>query len=85
MSFLRLAEMLTSSLSRLRAAVEALDVGERRRISRFLAKEPLLDDNAIIIRHVILVQHSSFGGVEARSRCSIPERQQTLSFAFRAC
>ena len=50
---LRLAEMLTSFLARLRESAETLDIAERQRIVRLLVKNVLVGDNEIIIRHSI--------------------------------
>ena len=47
---LRLAEMLTTFLARLRSSAGALDVPERQRVIRLLVKEVLVDDDKIIVR-----------------------------------
>jgi site-specific DNA recombinase len=52
---LRLAQTLSTFLSRLRSSAETLDVLERQRIVRLLVKEILVGDDAIIIRHSIPV------------------------------
>src|SRR5215467_12546627 len=52
-SYLRLAETLTTFLTRLRSAAGALDISERQRVLRLLVKEILVDDDKIIIRHCI--------------------------------
>jgi site-specific DNA recombinase len=54
-AFMRLAETLTSFLTRLRTAAETLDVIERQRIVRLLVKEILIGDDTITIRHSIPV------------------------------
>jgi len=51
--YLRLAETVTSFLTRLRQAAKTLDVPERQRIARLLVKEILVADDAIVIRHSI--------------------------------
>jgi site-specific DNA recombinase len=52
-AFLRLAETLTSFLTRLRTTAETLNVIERQRIVRLLVKEVLIADDTITIRHSI--------------------------------
>jgi site-specific DNA recombinase len=52
-TYLRLAETLTTFLTRLRASADTLDVSERQRISRLLVKDVLVGDDKIIIRHCI--------------------------------
>ncbi len=51
--YLRLAETVTSFLSRLRETAETLDVQERQRVVRLLVREILVSDDAIVIRHSI--------------------------------
>jgi site-specific DNA recombinase len=50
---LRLAETLTTFLTRLRSSAGALDISERQRVLRLLVKEILVGDDKIIIRHSI--------------------------------
>jgi site-specific DNA recombinase len=52
-TYLRLAETLTTFLTRLRSSADALDVSERQRVLRLLVKEVLVGDDKIIIRHSI--------------------------------
>ena len=52
-AYLRLAETLTTFLTRLRSSAGALDVSERQRLLRLLVKEILVGDDKIIIRHCI--------------------------------
>jgi site-specific DNA recombinase len=52
-AYLRLAETLTTFLTRLRSSAGALDVPERQRLMRLLVKEILVGDDKIIIRHCI--------------------------------
>ena len=52
-AYLRLAEMLTTFLTRLRSSAGALDVSERQGLMRLLVKEILVGDDKIIIRHCI--------------------------------
>ena len=51
--YLRLAETITSFLSRLRTTAQTLDVIERQRIVRLLVKEIFVSNDAIVIRHSI--------------------------------
>src|SRR5258705_14010930 len=52
-TYLRLAETLTTFLTRLRSSADALDVSERQHVLRLLVKEILVGDDKIIIRHSI--------------------------------
>ena len=52
-TYLRLAETLTTFLTRLRSSADALDISERQRVLRLLVKEILVGDDKIIIRHCI--------------------------------
>jgi site-specific DNA recombinase len=52
-AYLRLAETLTTFLTRLRSSSAALDVTERQRVLRLLVKDILVGDDKIIIRHCI--------------------------------
>jgi site-specific DNA recombinase len=52
-AYLRLAETLTTFLTRLRSSSAALDVTERQRVLRLLVKDILIGDDKIIIRHCI--------------------------------
>jgi site-specific DNA recombinase len=60
--YLRLAETITSFLSRLRAAAKTLDVAERQRIVRLLVKEILVSNDTIVIRHSIPASTASPAG-----------------------
>jgi hypothetical protein len=53
--YLRLAETLSSFLTRLRASADTLDVQERQRIVRLLVRDILVDEDTIVIRHSIPV------------------------------
>ncbi|MGH7261565.1 MAG: recombinase family protein [Nitrospiraceae bacterium] len=54
-TFLRLAETLTTFLGRLRSAADTLDIIERQRIVRLVVKDILIGDDSIVIRHSIPV------------------------------
>ena len=60
-AYLRLAETLTSFLTRLRSASKTLDVEQRQHIVRLLVKEILVDDDTIVIRHSIPTPNSPDG------------------------
>jgi site-specific DNA recombinase len=62
-AYLRLAETLTSFLTRLRSASKTLDVEQRQHIVRLLVKEILVADDTIVIRHSIpTLNNSPIGG-----------------------
>ena len=52
-TYLRLAETLSTFMTRLRSSAQTLDIAERQRIVRLLVKEVLVGDDTIIIRHSI--------------------------------
>jgi hypothetical protein len=66
-TYLRLAETLTTFLTRLRSSANALDVSERQRVLRLLVKEILVSDDKIIIRHCIPLPTGSGDGLSAQS------------------
>jgi site-specific DNA recombinase len=66
-AYLRLAETLTTFLTRLRSSAGALDVSERQRLMRLLVKEILVGDDKIIIRHCIPLPMGPVNGPSARS------------------
>jgi hypothetical protein len=51
-AYLRLAETLTTFLTRLRSSSATLDVIERQRVLRLLVKDILVGDDKIIIQHL---------------------------------
>ena len=55
-SFLRLAEILTAFLQRLRQSAETLEIAEQQKVVRLLVKEVLVDNDTITIRHSIPAQ-----------------------------
>jgi site-specific DNA recombinase len=72
--YLRLAETITSFLTRLHEAAKTLDVEERQRIVRLLVKEILVGDDTIVIRHSIPTANgpSSGGGTPSSSGRRLP-------------
>jgi len=53
LSFLRMAETLTTFLHRLRESATSLEIAERQKVVRLLVKEVLVDEQTITIRHSI--------------------------------
>ena len=80
-AYLRLAETLTTFLTRLRSSAGALDVSERQRLMRLLVKEILVGDDEIIIRHCIPVPMGPVNGPASRCGRCLAQRSR-LSFAF---
>ncbi len=66
-TYLRLAESLTTFLTRLRSSADALDISERQRVLRLLVKEILVGDDKIIIRHCIPLPTGGDNGPPAKS------------------
>ena len=58
-AYLRLAETLTTFLTRLRSSADVLDISERQRVIRLLVKEILVGDDKIIIRHSIPLRNGN--------------------------
>ncbi len=75
---LRLAEMLTTFLARLRSSAGALDVPERQRVIRLLVKEVLVDDDKIIVRHCIPLPMGPINDPAPRSEAASPPVQGYL-------
>jgi site-specific DNA recombinase len=71
-AYLRLAETLTTFLTRLRSAANGLDISERQRVVRLLVKEVLVDDDKIIIRHSIPLPTGGHAPSAQRSNATAP-------------
>jgi site-specific DNA recombinase len=71
-AYLRLAETLTTLLTRLRSSAGALDIAERQRVLRLLVKEILVGDDKIIIRHSIPLPTGGDGQSAQRTTAAIP-------------
>ena len=71
-AYLRLAETLTTFLTRLRSAATGLDVSERQRVVRLLVKEVLVGDDKIIIRHSIPLPSGGDGPSSHISKDIVP-------------
>jgi site-specific DNA recombinase len=71
-AYLRLAETLTTFLTRLRSAANGLDISERQRVVRLLVKEVLVGDDKIIIRHSIPLPTGGDGPSAQSSNANIP-------------
>lgn len=52
-AYLRLAQTLSTFLTRLRASADTLDIAERQQIVRLLVKEVIVGHDSITIRHSI--------------------------------
>jgi site-specific DNA recombinase len=78
-AYLRLAETLTTFLSRLRSSAGTLDVEERRRVLRLLIKEILIGSDKIVIRHCIPLPVNPAGPALADH----PEGPYTQSYLLR--
>jgi site-specific DNA recombinase len=77
-AYLRLAETLTSFLTRLRSAANDLDILERQRVVRLLVKEILVGDDKIIIRHSIPLPTGGGGASTPRTNDIVPSAQSYL-------
>jgi site-specific DNA recombinase len=76
---LRLAETLTTFLTRLRSSADALDISERQRVARLLVKEILVGDDQILIRHCIPLPTEPIHNPEAgRVNAALPSTQGYL-------
>jgi site-specific DNA recombinase len=71
-AYLRLAETLTTFLTRLRSAANGVDISERQRVVRLLVKEVLVGDDKIIIRHSIPLPTQGDGRSAQRSNAIVP-------------
>jgi site-specific DNA recombinase len=71
-AYLRLAETLTTFLTRLRSAANGLDISERQRVVRLLVKEVLVGDDKIIIRHSIPLPSGGDGPSSHMSKDIVP-------------
>jgi site-specific DNA recombinase len=71
-TYLRLAETLTTFLTRLRSAANGLDISERQRVVRLLVKEVLVGDDKIIIRHSIPLPTGGDSPSPQRSNAIVP-------------
>ena len=71
-AYLRLAETLTTFLTRLRSAANDLDISERQRVLRLLVKEILVGDDKIVIRHSIPLPTGGDGPSAQRANAIVP-------------
>ena len=85
-AFLRLAETLTTFLTRLRSAAESLSVVERQKIVRVLVKEILVSEDSITIRHSIPIPSAppQNGGYEAQNGQACGRIQSPLAMTERS-
>ena len=83
-TYLRIAEILTGFLARLRTSATTLDIPERQRIVRLLVKEVLVSEDNITIRHSIPIPGSPGGGPDPSNSGNDLRGRGKLPFAFRA-
>jgi site-specific DNA recombinase len=80
-NYLRLAETLTTFLTRLRSSAGTLDVSERQRVVRLLVKDILVGDDTIIIRHCIPLPAAP--GDRPTNRCTDAVLRKTEGYLLR--
>ena len=76
--YVRLAETLTTFLTRLQSTANDLDIVERQRVLRLLVKEILVDDDKIIIRHSIPLPIGGDGPSAQRTTAVVPSNGSYL-------
>ena len=76
-AYLRLAETLTTFLTRLRSSADVLDISERQRVVRLLVKDILVGDDKIIIRHSIPLRNGN-DSPPAQSAPPVPNAENYL-------
>ncbi|MDD5322125.1 MAG: recombinase zinc beta ribbon domain-containing protein [Methylococcales bacterium] len=74
-AYLRLAEIFTAFLERLRSNADTLDMGQRQKIMRLLVKEVIVGKELITIKHSIPVQATPAAGNPKTSKS--PTQQDT--------
>ena len=77
-AYLRLAETLTTFLTRLRSSADVLDISERQRVLRLLVKDILVGDDKIIIRHSIPLPTGSDGPSARSVNAAVPSTESYL-------
>ena len=77
-AYLRLAETLTTFLTRLRSSADVLDISERQRVLRLLVKDILVGDDKIIIRHSIPLPTGSDGPSARSVNATVPSTESYL-------
>ena len=77
-AYLRLAETLTTFLTRLRSSADVLDISERQRVLRLLVKDILVSDDKIIIRHSIPLPTGSDGPSARSVNAAVPSTESYL-------
>jgi site-specific DNA recombinase len=76
-AYLRLAETLTTFLTRLRSSADVLDISERQRVVRLLVKDILVGDDKIIMRHSIPLRNGN-DSPPAQSAPRVPNAESYL-------
>jgi site-specific DNA recombinase len=83
--FLRLAETLSSFLTRLRSSADTLDIQERQRIVRLVVRDILVGDETIVIRHSIpLSSMTPSGDGAVQSKFAAPPAPDGRSYLLRS-
>src|SRR5205823_13995936 len=77
--YLRLVDGLTEFGERLRSHAEAMDVTERQKIIRLLAKEVVVSNETITIRHCLPIPAARSGAVNAGTLPEEPEPDATAA------
>jgi site-specific DNA recombinase len=77
-AYLRLAETLTTFLTRLRSSADVLDISERQRVLRLLVKDIIVGDDKIIIRHSIPLPTGSDGPSARSLNAAVPSTESYL-------
>ena len=77
--YLRLVDSLTQFGERLRSHAEAMDVTERQKIIRLLAKEVVVSNDTITIRHCLPIPAARSGAVNAGTLPEDPEPDATAA------
>jgi site-specific DNA recombinase len=77
-AYLRLAETLTTFLTRLRSSADVLDISERQRVLRLLVKDILVGDDKIIIRHSIPLPTGRDGPSARSVNAAVPSTESYL-------
>ena len=77
--YLRLVDSLTQFGVRLRSRAETMDVTERQKILRLLAREVVVSNDAITIRHCLPIPAAHSGAAKARQSSDDPEPDATAA------
>ena len=78
--YLRLVDSLTQFGARLRSRAETMDVTERQKILRLLAKEVVVSNETITIRHCLPIPAAHSGAAKASQSSDDPEPDATAAY-----